>query len=134
MRMLMGWLRSHRRRFIFLVLCCPFLLPFLCLTLPLFRFTDLCLRFSGRRLKDDKMMGCNDRYEEDDGGCGLCRCEEGIGGEPIKEEREGRLLQRYLEDQLDLVASVYDCGDKGFGDCEGMVDDLEGKTSPLLLQ
>ncbi|XP_042486905.1 uncharacterized protein LOC122067125 [Macadamia integrifolia] len=131
MRMLMGWLRSRRRRFIFLVICSPFLLPLLCLAFPLFCFAELCLRFYRWRHRGDK-KGCNDQCEEEDGGCGLCRCEEGRGGEPI-EVREGRLLQRYLEDQLGLVGSVYDCGDEGFGDCEEEEDDdLGEKTSPLL--
>ncbi|KAJ4964196.1 hypothetical protein NE237_024135 [Protea cynaroides] len=130
MKILVGWLRIRRRRVIFLVLCSPFLLPFLCLSFPLFCFAELCLKICCPRFRGDK-TSCSKRCEEEDVDCGLCRCEEGRGGEPI-EEREGRLLQRYLEDQLGLVGSVYDCGDEGFGDFAEEDDDLKEKTSPLL--
>ena len=61
----------------------------------------------------------------------MLRCEEGrddCGVEVEKEEVEGgvRLLQRYLEDQILLVGSVYDCGD------EDDHDPSIGTRTPLL--
>lgn len=61
------------------------------------------------------------------------RCEEGCCcGEG--EEREVGLLQRYLEDQLALVGSVYECGsdsdDRVHQDCDLDLD-LDCKA-PLL--
>ena len=42
----------------------------------------------------------------------LRRCEEGCGCGGFDEPEEAGLLQRYLEDQLVLVRSVYDCGEE----------------------
>lgn len=45
----------------------------------------------------------------------LRRCEEGCCGcEQQDDGREVGLLQRYLEDQLMLVGSVYDCADDDY--------------------
>ncbi|XP_010242686.1 PREDICTED: uncharacterized protein LOC104586971 [Nelumbo nucifera] len=129
--MVMGWLRSRRKRFIFLLLCSPFLLPLLCLAFPFLCIAELCLGLCRRRVDSDE-KGRSNRYEDGDGS-GLRRCEEGRSGDMVEEERKVRLLQRYLEDQLGLVGSVYDCGDDGFGD-DGEVDDddLLDNTTPLL--
>ncbi|XP_021767037.1 uncharacterized protein LOC110731495 [Chenopodium quinoa] len=108
-----SWLFLNcRRRFIFLTICSPLLLPLLCLSFPVICLCQLyfCLCRRHRRRRR--------RY-----GGGLRRCEEGRGGERVEviegdddddEERElgWMLLQRYLEDQLGLVGSVIsDCGD-----------------------
>lgn len=110
-----SWLRSRRIRYCFLLLCSPLLVPFLCVTFPLLCAANLCLRVYRRRR----------RRRED---ARLLRCEEGCGGvEEEEEEKEGGmglLLQRYLEDQMLLVGSVYECGDAD--------DDGEDPTTPLL--
>ncbi|KAB1204743.1 hypothetical protein CJ030_MR8G027410 [Morella rubra] len=96
------WLRSSRIRYCLLLLCSPLLLPFLCAAFPLLCAAELWLRYRRRRRKD--AHGC--RGDES-----LRRCEEGCGCGVEEEEEEVGLLQRYLEDQMLLVGSVYDCGD-----------------------
>ncbi|KAI4333102.1 hypothetical protein L6164_017950 [Bauhinia variegata] len=95
-----SWLRNRRIRYLFLILCSPILLLLLCAALPFICVAELCLR---RRIWRKLVWGLGDddrwqRCEE-----GNCRCgeSEGVG-----------LLQRYLEDQLLLVGSVYECGDE----------------------
>ncbi|KAF7817096.1 transmembrane protein [Senna tora] len=56
-------------------------------------------------------------YLHDDDKC-LRRCEEGCCGRCDGDEEEKELLYRYLEDQLLLVESMYECGDD---------DDKEGE-------
>nr|XP_023889023.1 uncharacterized protein LOC112001092 [Quercus suber]POE65448.1 hypothetical protein CFP56_49529 [Quercus suber]POE79030.1 hypothetical protein CFP56_74413 [Quercus suber] len=110
-----SWLRSRRIRYCFLLLCSPLLVPFLCATFPLLCAANLCLRVYRRRR----------RGRED---ARLLRCEEGCGGVEEEEEKEGGmglLLQRYLEDQMLLVGSVYECGDADD-------DDDDDPTNPLL--
>ncbi|XP_021748323.1 uncharacterized protein LOC110714159 [Chenopodium quinoa] len=117
-----SWLFLNcRRRFIFLTICSPLLLPLLCLLFPVICLCQLyfCLCRRHRRLRR--------RYD-----AGLRRCEEGRGGEIVEvneddEERElgWMLLQRYLEDQLGLVGSVisvYDCGDDDDDDDDFDID------------
>ncbi|KAI3925331.1 hypothetical protein MKX01_026082 [Papaver californicum] len=83
MIMRMSWWRRKRRRLIFLILCSPFLIPILCFIFPWLCIIHLCYK----RFKYTKI----DENEEN--------------------QEEGRLLQRYLEDQLDLVVRslYYDC-------------------------
>ena len=97
-----SWLRSRPIRYCILLLCSPLLVPFFCATFPLLCAAHLCLRVCRRRNRGSR---------ED---APLLRCEEGRQEEE-KEEVEGGgvgLLQRYLEDQMLLVGSVYDCGDQ----------------------
>ncbi|XWS21938.1 hypothetical protein CRYUN_Cryun30bG0099600 [Craigia yunnanensis] len=97
-----SWLRTRCSRYFFLLLCAPLLLPFLCASFPLFCIAEVCVRIFRRRRSGETMQ------EEEENR--LRRCEEGCCcGEG--EEREVGLLQRYLEDQLALVGSVYECGD-----------------------
>ncbi|KAK6940353.1 hypothetical protein RJ641_029884 [Dillenia turbinata] len=108
--MLTSWLKSRRKScYLFLALCSPILLPFLCATFPIFCALELCLRIRIRLRREadagDSMQPCR----LDDHGLD----HDGVG--------EVRLLQRYLEDQLILVGSMYDCG----GDDDG--------TNPLLV-
>ncbi|KAF3445419.1 hypothetical protein FNV43_RR10595 [Rhamnella rubrinervis] len=98
-----SWLRASRSRYLFLFLCSPILLPFLCATFPFLCAAELCLRICRRR----RTKIARDPREDDDR---LRRCEEGCCGAAAEREEMG-LLQRYLEDQLMLVGSVYDCGD-----------------------
>ncbi|CAK9155239.1 unnamed protein product [Ilex paraguariensis] len=114
---LTSWLNRRRIRYLFLVLCSPVLLPFLCITFPLLCAAEICLFLCRRRqLKATP--------PEDSGEDGLPSCEEDGG-----DEGEGRLLQRYLEDQLILVVgSVYDygCGDEDNGVLDGRDDGVHG--------
>ncbi|XP_038682037.1 uncharacterized protein LOC119982631 [Tripterygium wilfordii] len=109
-------LRRPCSRFLFLLLCSPLLLPFLCATFPILCAAEVCIRLCRRRRKE---LLIKEEAEP------LRRCEEGLcvcGGD--QGEDEVGLLQRYLEDQLVLVRSVYDCGDE--------FDDPNVDGSPLL--
>ncbi|KAG8378474.1 hypothetical protein BUALT_Bualt08G0140900 [Buddleja alternifolia] len=92
-RMLTSWLNRRRRRYLFLILCSPFLLPLFLATCPLLCAVEICSFVRRKRRK--AVADCGDRRSRrDDGG------------------DEVGLLQRYLEDQLSLVVgSVYECGD-----------------------
>ncbi|KAJ6379463.1 hypothetical protein OIU76_016160 [Salix suchowensis] len=117
------WLRTRRSRCVFLLLFSPILLPFLCVTLPLLCATELCIRLFRRG------RGKN----EEDGGDRLRRCEEGFCDCDCEEEegKEVGLLQRYLEDQLRLVGSMYECGDE-LDDQDGQNDHDYNLNTPLL--
>ncbi|KAJ9166894.1 hypothetical protein P3X46_021583 [Hevea brasiliensis] len=116
-----SWLRSRRIRCLFLILCSPILLPFLCASFPLLCAVELCIRTCRRSRR--KKEG-NDEKQ-------LRRCEEGFCDcdRLVEEEKEVGLLQRYLEDQLRLVGSMYECGDEF--DCPEEEDTADFKT-PLL--
>ncbi|KAF8404261.1 hypothetical protein HHK36_009143 [Tetracentron sinense] len=120
MMLLMGWLWSRRRRCVFLLFCYPLLLPILCLTFPFLCVAELCFGLCRRRSQKSPDI----RVSDNAGAGRLLRCEE---GDPI-EVGEVRLLHRYLEDQIRLVGSVYDCGDDAIF-CE---DDYYGEKTPLL--
>lgn len=135
------WLRArHRsRRFLLLVLCSPLLVPLLCASLPLLCAAELCLRLCCRKRRSrDEGGGEEGEEEEEEAAERLRRCEEGrCCGGGGGESEVGLLLQRYLEDQLRLVGSVYECGDDGDGDGDdndGDVGFLESCRSPLLAQ
>ncbi|XP_044511785.1 uncharacterized protein LOC123229857 [Mangifera indica] len=104
-----SWFRSRRSRCLFLLLCSPLLLPLLCACLPFLCAAEVFIRFWRRRKHQDEER--------------LKRCEEGHCGCEFEDEREVGLLHRYLEDQLMLIGSVYDC-DIG--------DDHVDYTVPLL--
>ncbi|TKY49612.1 hypothetical protein E2542_SST27046 [Spatholobus suberectus] len=93
-----SWLRHRRIRYLFLLFCSPLLLVLLCTALPFLCAAELCLR---RRLWR-KLLRAKDADDR------LQRCEEGY---PEEGEEEKGLLHRYLEDQLLLVGSMYECGD-----------------------
>lgn len=99
-----SWLRTRWSRCLFLILCSPILLPLLCASFPLLCAVELCIRTCrrGRRKKDGDDEERLRRCEE-----GFCDCDRSVD-----EEKEVGLLQRYLEDQLRLVGSVYECGDE----------------------
>ncbi|KAL2231848.1 uncharacterized protein LOC105175505 [Sesamum indicum] len=89
-RMLTSWLNRRRMRYLFLILCSPFLLPLFCASCP---FICVCYLMCRKRRKADA-------------GRGESRSDHGEVGDEVG------LLQRYLEDQLLLVVgSVYECGD-----------------------
>lgn len=126
------WLRARPIRYLVLFLCSPILLPFLCAVFPLLCAAELCLRLCRRRRGK-----ISDGSEENDER--LRRCEEGnCGGRDTTERGGGEeigimLLQRYLEDQLLLVGSMYDCGDDGeLEEDFGFGDDDSRATVPLL--
>ena len=120
------WLRTRRSRRVLLLLLSPILLPFLCATLPILWVAELCVSLChrGRRKKDE------------DGGDRLRRCEEGFCDCECEEEEEEEvgLLQRYLEDQLRLVGSVYECGDEfdHHNDGDDQADHDHNLNTPLL--
>ncbi|XP_028776326.1 uncharacterized protein LOC114733087 [Neltuma alba] len=94
-----SWLCNRRIRYPLILLCSPLLL---CLLFFAFSFrcaVDLCLRCCLWRnfFRDSR---------DDDR---LRRCEEGCSGCGSDEEKG--LLQKYLEDQLCQVRSMYECGD-----------------------
>ncbi|XP_038683691.1 uncharacterized protein LOC119984018 [Tripterygium wilfordii] len=109
-------LRTPWSRILFLLLCSPLLLPFLCATFPILCAAEVCIRLCRRRRKEFQKEEAEP----------LRRCEEGLCGD--QEEEEVGLLQRYLEDQLMLVGSMYDCGDE-FDDQNVDGDQIK---SPLL--
>ncbi|GMI83329.1 hypothetical protein HRI_002002200 [Hibiscus trionum] len=117
-----SWLRTRRRRCLILLLCSPLLIPFLCATFPLLCLAEVCLRIC-RRSSSGKLAAAQGDEENR-----IRRCEEGCCGDG--EGREAGLLQRYLEDQLALVGSVYDCG-VDLDDRDHQDLDLDCK-SPLL--
>lgn len=124
-----SWFRPRRRRsrFVLLILCSPFLIPFLCAAFPFLCAVELCLRICGKRRSP------SDTCDED---ARLRACEEGCscgGGEG--EGSEVGLLQRYLEDQLRLVGSVYECGDECDVEDNSVFDDgfVEPCRVPLLV-
>ncbi|ESW20898.1 hypothetical protein PHAVU_005G023800 [Phaseolus vulgaris] len=94
-----AWLRRRRIRYLFLLLCSPLLLLLLCAALPFLCAAELCLRIRLWRKLLRRDSAAADR---------LRRCEEGFREE---EQQEKSLLHRYLEDQLFLVGSMYECGD-----------------------
>lgn len=123
-----SWLRNRRIRYLFLLLCSPFLLIFLFVTFPFLCITEICLR---RRL----WRKIVNRFSGDDAGDRLRRCEEGCCYDEEVEEKG--LLHRYLEDQLFLVRSMYECGeDEEFDDEDSRrVEDSRNLSSnkiPLL--
>ncbi|XP_004499915.1 uncharacterized protein [Cicer arietinum] len=99
-----SWLRNRRIRYLFLLLCSPLLLVFLLVAFPFLCATELCLR---RRLWRKLLYG----FSGEDSGDRLRRCEEGCCQLEDQNEEEKGLLHRYLEDQLFLVRSMYECGD-----------------------
>ncbi|KAF8025513.1 hypothetical protein BT93_F2368 [Corymbia citriodora subsp. variegata] len=136
-----AWVRARHwsRRCLLLALCSPLLVPLLCATFPLLCAAELCLRLCCRKRRSGD-EGCGggegeEEQEDEEAAERLRRCEEGrCGG---GESEVGLLLQRYLEDQLRLVGSVYECGDDGDGvgdgdDNDGDVGFLESCRSPLL--
>ncbi|KAG6492044.1 uncharacterized protein LOC122001021 [Zingiber officinale] len=82
--------RPRRACLILALVCCsPVLVPLACFSVPFLCIAGLCLR-GGRRWGRRKTPG----FKE--------------GGVPAPElAKEGRLLPRYLEDQLRLVSDVY---------------------------
>ncbi|OIW13117.1 hypothetical protein TanjilG_08150 [Lupinus angustifolius] len=94
-----SWLRNRRIRYLFLFLFSPLLLVLLLISLPFLCAAEVCLR--GRFWR--KLF-----RDSEDGSDRLRWCDEGCCG---GEEEKG-LLHRYLEDQLFLVGSMYDCGNK----------------------
>ncbi|XP_062025559.1 uncharacterized protein LOC133741859 [Rosa rugosa] len=120
------WLRARRSRCVFLLLCSPIIIPFLFATFPLLCAAELCLHLCRRR--PGKLA--HDEADADR----LRRCEEGRCAEVEEERREEMgLLQRYLEDQLLLVGSVYDCGDYDEDLYQGIQDyDDNDSNTPLL--
>lgn len=110
------WLHSSRCRFFFLLLCSPLLVPIFCATLPFICAIKLCIRLARHRrrtcLRNSPEIERLRRCEE--GGCRTALPDE-IGEDG---EEDIGLLRRYLDDQLLLVQSVYECGNCG--------DDLNG--------
>ncbi|KAJ8769938.1 hypothetical protein K2173_009020 [Erythroxylum novogranatense] len=97
---MLGWMCMRRSPCIFLLICSPILLPFICAV-------ELCVRLFGHRKKDGQ-----DVEEEEER---LRLCEEGLWSSDrttVDEGEEvGALLQRYLDDQLTLAGTIYECGD-----------------------
>ncbi|XP_050209227.1 uncharacterized protein LOC126659937 [Mercurialis annua] len=129
-----SWLRMRRSRCIFLLVCSPILLPFVCFTFPILCAVEFCIRICRRNIR-------RRRRRKDESGDWIRRCEEGLcdcddGDLEEEEEEEVGLLQRYLDDQLRLVGSVavvYDCADFDNDDhqFEDITDNFNSKT-PLL--
>ncbi|KAH6759346.1 transmembrane protein [Perilla frutescens var. frutescens] len=115
-RMLTSWLNRRRRRYLFLIICSPFLIPLLCATCPIICAVELCFLVSRRRRKAAAEVGGGRRRSGGGGG-------------------EVGLLQRYLEDQLALVAGPpCGCGDddESFGEEAGVDVECFDSARPLL--
>ncbi|XP_010912510.1 uncharacterized protein [Elaeis guineensis] len=103
--------RGRRVRLALALICCsPVLLPLICLSLPVLCIAAFCLRL--RQWRRPAELG------EDVAAGFLERCEEGEEAQAAATAAaaaaiEGRLLHRYLEDQLGLVRAVWDCDDGG---------------------
>ncbi|GAB2271905.1 hypothetical protein Dimus_006733 [Dionaea muscipula] len=137
-------LLQTRRKRILLSTSSPVFLPLLCIGFTLFCL--LCLWLCRRRRGG---AGGKHRWKasnQDRSGGTLRQCEEGRGGSGGEEDAAAVeagefgffLLQRYLEDQLNLVASFYVCGDyvgdEGAPDCDRSGScDYSGSGSPLLI-
>ncbi|XP_065882024.1 uncharacterized protein [Euphorbia lathyris] len=123
-----SWLHTRRSRCLFLLLCSPLLLPFLCASFPLLCAAELCIRICrrSRRSKEGEEEDRFRRCEE-----GFCNCDPAAAEEEDDEEKEVGLLQRYLEDQLSLVGSMYECGDEFDSEYEQNTPNLDFRT-PLL--
>ncbi|KAI3879585.1 hypothetical protein MKX03_011746 [Papaver bracteatum] len=101
MIMRMSWWRRKRTRLVFLILCSPFLIPILCFTFPWLCIIHLCCkRFKYTKIDENGLI-----QEIDPTSIPV------VDEEEEENQGEGRLLQRYLEDQLDLVVRslYYDC-------------------------
>ncbi|CAJ2639112.1 unnamed protein product [Trifolium pratense] len=123
-----SWFRHRRIRYLFLLLCSPLLLVFLFISFPFLCITEFCLRRQLWRKFINKFSG-------DDSGDRLRRCEEGCCYDDNEEEKG--LLHRYLEDQLFLVGSMYDCGneDEEEEEEDSRRVEFEGSSkTPLLLR
>ncbi|KAK4789209.1 hypothetical protein SAY86_020528 [Trapa natans] len=131
-----GWIRTRRRsrRFFFLLLCSPLLIPLVLFTFPILCVAELCLRVCSHEPWERVHEDCGEEERACADDARLRACEEGYfcdgGGEQMEREREVGLLQRYLEDQLRLVGSVYECGDDF--DYDEDVGTLGWSRSPLL--
>ncbi|KAJ8458341.1 hypothetical protein OPV22_031267 [Ensete ventricosum] len=94
------WPPARRRACLMLALVCcfPVLIPLACLSFPLLLIAGLCLLVWRRRRKPRGW----------EGSAILGRCED-------EEAAEGRLLHRYLDDQLGLVGAglLLDCDGGG---------------------
>ncbi|XP_010530163.1 PREDICTED: uncharacterized protein LOC104806792 [Tarenaya hassleriana] len=132
-----SWLRTRRSRFVFFLLCSPLLLPILCASIPLICAAEIFFRLRRRRSRIGKSISVAVASADEDD-MRLRRCEEGCGcdgfggGEEEGEEETGLLLQRYLEDQLLLVRSVYDCGEDAADADDGRDRDPDRNRVPLL--
>ncbi|KAL0326377.1 UNVERIFIED_CONTAM: hypothetical protein Sradi_5207000 [Sesamum radiatum] len=115
-RMLTSWLNRSRRRYLFLIVCSPFLLPLFCASCPFICAVEVCY------------LMCRKRQKADAGG-GELRSHPGEEGDEVG------LLHRYLEDQLLLVVgSVYECGDddENVGEEDGAYVEYFDSPRPLL--
>lgn len=111
-RMFISWLNRRRLRYLFLLLCSPFLIPLFFLTFPFICAVEFFLYISRRRWK-----------ASDGGGDARPRSED--GGDEVG------LLQRYLEDQLMLaLGSVYD--DENVEEDYGVDVEYNDSVRPLL--
>uniref|UniRef100_A0A2P2NFF3 Uncharacterized protein LOC105643990 n=1 Tax=Rhizophora mucronata TaxID=61149 RepID=A0A2P2NFF3_RHIMU len=119
-----SWVRMRRSRCLIILLCSPILLPLFCATFPLLCIAELCIRFCQR--KKEPLLGGQVVEGEEEG----FRDSERL----LEEGREVGLLQRYLEDQLLLVRSIYECGDEFNIGIEDKVEESQSFDikSPLL--
>ncbi|CAN8246786.1 unnamed protein product [Cochlearia groenlandica] len=118
-------------RFFFLLLCSPLLIPLLFVAIPLLCAIEILSRYRSRiaKSKSSEVVFAV-AVDEDD--MKLRRCEEGCGGCDGGEGGGGSgLLQRYLEDQLILARSVYDCGED-YSEDDGDFQDHDLFRVPLL--
>ncbi|KAL8059932.1 hypothetical protein ABFX02_03G119500 [Erythranthe guttata] len=119
-RMLTSWLNRRRSRYLIVILLSPFIIPLFFATCPLICAVEICCLVRRKRRRADADAGGGDGWWGRDGG----------GGDEVG------LLQRYLDDQLSLVAgSVYGCGgddDENVGGEDGVDVEYFDSTRPLL--
>ncbi|KAJ0493445.1 hypothetical protein HanIR_Chr12g0586221 [Helianthus annuus] len=113
---LKSWLSGHWFRYLILVMCSPLLIPLVCVFSPFICVAEVCFCFCRRRrLKSDGLQPPPvvptpvPRQQED-----------------VKAKEKVSLLDRYLDDQLELALEILDecSGDLGFRyDCIDEFDD-----------
>ncbi|KAL2503427.1 hypothetical protein Adt_19048 [Abeliophyllum distichum] len=116
---LTSWLNRRRSRYLFLILCFPFLLPLLCATCPFLCAAEIFFRVCRRRRRPPKTEECGQNRTY-----GVVK-----GGDEVG------LLHRYLEDQLLLVTgSAYESGgdDENHEDKDGVDTEYLDNTMPLI--
>ncbi|KAL7156154.1 hypothetical protein ABFS83_03G123700 [Erythranthe nasuta] len=118
--MLTSWLNRRRSRYLIVILLSPFIIPLFFATCPLICAVEICCLVRRKRRRADADAGGGDGWWSRDG--------DGDG--------EVGLLQRYLDDQLSLVAgSVYGCGgddDENVGGEDGVDVEYFDSMRPLL--
>ncbi|KAI3733517.1 hypothetical protein L6452_12960 [Arctium lappa] len=121
---LTSWLNGHRLRYLILFLCSPLLIPIVCATFPFLCAAEVCFRLCRRR----RFKSAAPRPPPPPP---MSRREDDVeGGRQVKNEFS--LLNRYLDDQLELALEIlHECGGELGYDYDYM-EDFDGDRSNML--